>query len=237
MKNLPRLLLPVLLALGFAAAQAQTKPKPGYNVMVEISYNEKGEAEDAKVVESEDPTGDHALETVVLNLAVQDHQPVRLVAGKPVKFNARRPFNFPVAGDEGPTAQGSRPTLHGPQPRPLYPEVLAAQGVSGGAIVELIIGADGKVKSVRTLEASHPEFAAAVEAATRQWTFTPNESPGAPADSRWRAGFAFTMNARSAELRWRLAPRPSLGSWVVVRAPLPAPAAPAPVPEAPATGK
>ena len=225
MKNLTRILLLPFLLIGATTGFTQTL-KPGYTVVTEITFNEQGGPENVKVVQSDDPTGDHTLEQLATNMSAQDKQPPRLKEGKPVKFKARRPFNFPVEGDRGEAANANRPTLRaGQQVIPLYPESLAAKDEIGGAIVELTIRADGTVKSVRTVRASHPEFAQAAETALGQWTFKPDANPGAPAESRWHAVIGFTTAGRNLEWIWRLAPRPSIGGFIVVRAP-PAAAAP-----------
>ena len=238
MKN--RVLFPLIaaLSLGLApavpAAEAGPNAKPGYTVVLEISFDEQGTPTEATVVESDDPTGDHTLEQLAMKLSQQDKQPPHLQNGVAVKFKARRPFHFPVDGDQGPTANLHRPILHaGHQVLPQYPESLAESNVVGGAIVELTIQADGTVRSVRTLRASHPEFAQAAETALKQWIFLPDESPGAPAESRWNVAVGFTTNGQVVDLEWRLAPRPSIGGFIVARVP-PRPVAPAaPVPPQP----
>ncbi len=240
MKNPARILLLPLLLLGAVTSPAQEapEPKPGYTVVTEITFNEQGVPEDAKVILSDDPTGDHSLEQLAMNMAEQDKQPAHLQDGKPVKFKARRPFNFPVEDDQGEAANSNRPVLRaGHQVIPVYPESLAAKGEIGGAIIELAIQADGKVQAVRALRSSHPEFAEAAMKALAQWVFNPDGSPGAPAISHWRAAIGFTSNGRNLELKWRLAPRPSIGGFIVGRAPptaAPAPIAPAAALEKPA---
>jgi len=219
MKNPVRFLLLPLLLLGAATGLAQAT-KPGYTVVVEISFDEAGVPLEALIVRSDDPTGDHSLEQMAMNLSRQDKQAPRLQDGKPVKFKARRPFNFPVEDDQGADANDNRPVLRaGQQVIPVYPESLAAKNEIGGAIVELLIRADGTVKAVRTLRASHPEFAQAAETALAQWVFNPDTAPGTAAESIWRAAVGFTMNGRPLELKWRLAPRPSIGGFIVGRLP------------------
>jgi len=243
MNNPARLILTLLTLCALTTGRAQTPaPKPGYTITLEVSYDETGKPEDAKVVKSDDPTGDHTLEMIAMKMVKQDQQPPKLVDGKPVKFKARRPFNFPVAGDQGEAANANRPVLAaGPKARPAYPENLAAQDVGGGAIMALVIRADGSVQSVSTVQASHPEFAASAEAALRQWNFVSRDTPGTPAESTWHLAVGFSVAGKDVELKWRLAPRPALGSFIVVRPPpappaaLAAPAAPAP--EAPAEKK
>jgi TonB family protein len=236
MKNPARLFLVSLIALSLDLALAQTtKPTdpaqavtPGYTVVTEITFDEQGVPESAAIVESDDPTGDHYLEQMVTSLSAKEteKQPPRLKDGKPVKFKARRPFHFPVEGDQGLAANANRPKLSaGDHAIPKYPDSLKGTGETGGAIVELTIRADGLVKSVRTLRASHQEFARAAEAALGQWTFNPDTRIGAPAETRWNVAIGFTSGGRELDLKWRLAPRPSIGGFIVGHLP---PAAPAP---------
>jgi TonB family protein len=230
MKTLARCLLLTLLALGLTTGRAQTPPVPGYKVVVEISFDEKGAAEDAKIVETDDPSGAQVLNQIALNLAAQIKQPPREENGKPVKFKARAPFNFPLPDDEGPEAnKAPKPALHSIV-QPVYPENLAASNTPGGAILELIIGADGTVHNVKLLRASHPEFGASAVAAVQKWIFTPAQKDGVAVESRWRIAVNFAQEGHEPDWRWRIAPRPSLGAHTVVRAKLPAPpAAAAPV--------
>jgi TonB family protein len=233
MNNPARLFLALLTAFALTTGRAQTPAvKPGYAVLVEISYDEKGVPEDGKVVQSDDPTGDHTLEQIALNMAQKDVQPPRVdAAGKPMKFKARRPFDFPVEGDKGDAANVDRPVLRaGHQVLPVYPESMAAQNAVGGAIVELVIRDDGTVRSVKTLRASHPEFAQAAETALKQWLFNPRGGPGRPPESTWHVAVGFSKDGRAVDLKWRLSPRPAIGGFVVARVTAPAaPAATAPV--------
>lgn len=233
MKNPARLLLPSLLLLGAITGWAQAA-RPGYTVVTEISFNEQGVPEEAKVVQSDDPTGDHTLEQMAMNMSEQDKQTPRLKDGKPVKFKARRPFNFPVEGDQGEAANADRPVLHaGHQVLPVFPANAAVQTVMGGAIVQLVIREDGTVRSVTTLRASQPEFAQAAETALKQWVFNPRGGPGRPPESTWNIAIGFSKDGRPVDLKWRLAPRPSIGSFVVGRVMVPAaPATPAAAPAA-----
>lgn len=241
MKTLSRLFLLSLLAVGLTTGRAETKPAPGYKVVVEIGFDEKGVAETGKVVESDDPSGAHWLDQIALNLAAQVKQPVREENGKPVKFKARAPFNFPVEGDEGAAANlAPKPALRSIE-QPVYPEKLAAAGTPGGAILELVIGADGTVRSTKVMRASHPEFAQSAETAVAKWIFVPANKDGVAVESRWRIAVGFVVDgAGEPDWRWRVAPRPSLGSHTVVRSKRemvdPAAAQP-PAPEVPAEKK
>lgn len=214
-----------LALAGFAQAPAT---KPGYNVTVEISYDETGKPEDAKIVRSDDPTGDHTLERLVMKLVEKDQQPPKVVDGKAVKFKARRPFNFPVAGDKGEAANADRPVLRaGNQVLPKFPESMAGRNEAGGAIIALVIRADGTVKSTEVLSSSHPEYAQAAQSALGQWVFNPRDGVGMPAESTWNIAVGFVNGEHQPDLKWRLAPRPSIGSFTVGRLPPAPPAAPA----------
>src|SRR4051794_2649399 len=173
MKTLSRCLLLSLLAFGLTMGRAETKPGPGYKVVVEITFDEKGVAESGTIVESDDPTGAQLLNSIARNLASQVKQPAREENGRPVKFKVRAPFNFAVEDDEGAEANNApKPALHSIV-QPVYPENLAATQTPGGAILELIIGADGAVKNLKVMRASHPEFAKSAQDAVPKWVFVP----------------------------------------------------------------
>lgn len=230
MKSILRLFLLVAVALSLTTGRAQTPAAPGYKVIVEITFDEKGAAEEGRVVQSDDPSGARVLEQIALRLAEEVKQAPRTDKdGKPVKFKARAPFNFPVEGDEGAAAnEAPKPALKA-APLPAYPENLAAAGTVGGAIVELVIGADGTVKRASILRSSHPEFANAAYAAVQQWQFVPAQKDGTAVESRWRVAVNFSVDNKEAEWMWRIAPRPSLGAFTAVRAKVP-PAVPAAAP-------
>jgi len=240
MNHPARLLLSLLALSALAVAGRAQAPatKPGYSVTIEISYDETGKPEEGKIVKSDDPTVDHTLEQIAIRMAQQDMQKPHVVDGKAVKFKARRPFHFPVPGDQGEAANVDRPVLRaGNQVLPKYPETMLAQKVIGGAIIELVIKSDGTVKSATVLSASHPEFGQEAQSALGQWVFNPREGPGRPAESTWHVAVAFSTGEHSVDLKWRLAPRPAIGSFTVGRLPaVPAaaaaagPAAPTPAP-------
>jgi TonB family protein len=223
MKSLLNFFLLVAIASSLSTGRAQTTVTPGYKVVVEITFDEQGVAEEAKVMQSDDPSGAHVLEQIALRLAEEVKQPPRTdKEGKPMKFKARAPFNFPVEGDEGAAAnEAPKPALKA-APLPAYPEKLADTGTVGGAIVELVIGTDGAVTRASVLRSSHPEFANAAFAAVQQWQFAPAQKDGAAVESRWRVAVNFSVDDKEADWMWRIAPRPSLGSFTAVRAKVPA---------------
>ncbi len=229
-----------LLLLGLSGVAAFAAAS-GHRVVVEITFDEQGTAEEGKVVESDDPSGVQLLNQIALRMAEEVTQPPRTDKdGKPVKFKARAPFNFPIEGDEGPEANNAPKPAVRHAVQPIYPEALAAAGEVGGAIVELIIATDGSVSKATVLRSSHPEFANAAHTAVRQWLFTPAQKDGVAVESRWRIAINFSVDNKEADWVWRIAPRPSLGSFTAVRAKVPAAAATesAPAPAAtPAPGE
>jgi TonB family protein len=226
MKSSLRLLFLPLLMIGLLATASGAAS--GHSVLVEITFDEQGQAEEAKVIESDDPTGVQLLNQIAMRLAEEVKQPPRTdKEGKPMKFKARAPFNFPMEGDEGPEANNApKPSIRNVV-QPVYPEALAAAGEVGGAIIELVIAADGTVSKATVLRSSHPEFANAAHTAVRQWQFTPAQKDGVAVESRWRIAVNFSVDNKEADWMWRIAPRPSLGSFTAVRAKVAEPTAPA----------
>jgi TonB family protein len=233
--NLRRLtpcLAALSLVLGWSMASAEEpapKTKPGYKVEVELKVKEDGSVEDAKIVKTEDTSGDALLDRAALAGLMRHKMPVREKDGHPIAYTAIAPVVFPVPDDEGPESNNApKPKIHS-APQIAYPPGLAEQGVVGGAILELIIGADGNVSSVKVLRSSHPEFAKAAEDGVKRWTFIPAMKDNQPVESRWRLAVTFATDKEDADWPWRIAPRPSLGNYTVARrmttADQPAPAA------------
>ncbi len=210
----------IILALGLsrpvAAADQSATPKPGYTVILEMKVDENGAVTDAHVVTSEDATFDHALDRIAFEQAKAMKLPVHQQDGHPAKYTARAPFVFPVEGDEGPESnKGPKPKIHSAM-QPVYPAALAAKGEVGGVILELVVDASGKVTSLQVLRSSAPEFAAATEAAVKQWVFAPAELNGAPVESRFRMAVSFITDVNVPDWKWRFAPRPSIGNYTVL---------------------
>jgi TonB family protein len=242
MKTPFRLLFLSLLAFAFAEGRSESAPvvtKPGYTVVVDVTFDEKGEAVEGKIYQSDDFMGEQILNQIAMKLAGKVKQEPQMKDGKPVKFVARIPFNFPVQDDEGAAAnEAPKPKIH-TAVKPEYPADLAKANEPGGAIMELIIGTDGNIKNVRVMRASKPEFGQAALEAVRRWVFVPAlNKDSQPVESRWRMAMVFSINGLQPDWEWRVAPRPSLGEYVVARVTVP-PAAPAaaasPAPAAPST--
>lgn len=234
-------------SVGLRAAEApeSASPKNGYTVTVQAKISEAGVPEEVKVVGSDEKTPDDVLKKMALALALKTKMPPREKNGVAVRYTARMPFFFPIEGDEGPAAEAL------PIPRvknvvqPAYPLELREKGVVGGAILELLIDAEGKLTSVTTLRASHPEFEAAATDSVKKWEFAPAQKDGKPVESRSRLAIVFETVDSMADLKWRIPPRPSLATFTVIRPnhPLEDPDKAAPAAEAPpaatpeATGK
>ena len=238
MNTRPLLLSLLTLGLGFSPPlRADPTPaKPGYKVLLDVDISATGTVEDARIVQSDDFSGEQVLNQIAMLLAAKIHPAQQMKDGQPVKFTVRVPFDFPVEGDEGAAANlAPKPSLHGKSiAQPVYPAALAAKGEMGGAIVELLIDADGHVKNATVLRASHPEFGEAALAAVKQWEFKPAMKDGVPGESRWRLAISFTIDVKEVDWQWRVAPRPSLGGYKVVHRTTPPPAAPAAAPAVPA---
>jgi TonB family protein len=229
MKTPFRLLFLSLLAFAFAEGRSDSAPvvtKPGYTVVVDVTFDEKGEAVNGKIHQTDDFMGEQVLNQIAMKLAGKVKQQPRMKDGKPVQFTVRIPFNFPVEGDEGAAAnEAPKPRIHSAV-KPDYPADLAKANEPGGAIMELIIGADGNIKDARVMRASHPEFGQAALEAIHRWIFVPALKDGQPVESRWRMAMVFSINGLLPDWKWRVAPRPSLGEYVAIR-PAPLAAAPA----------
>lgn len=74
---------------------------------------------------------------------------------------------------------------------PEYPAALDGKGVRGVVVVELDIGADGKVKKAAIAESAGPEFDAAALAAAQKLEFAPARQAGKPLAVRIRFRFQF----------------------------------------------
>ncbi len=217
---LPR--VAILFVLSLFAARAQT-PAPaaqnrhGYTVTLEAKVSETGEKESLSIISSDDPTPDHFIDKLAAAMALKTPLAPREKNGKPAKYTARIPFFFPIEGDEGPDANAApKPSVKRNGGIPAYPPELKEKGVVGGAILELQVDEHGKLTKLTTLRASHPEFEAASREVISRWEFNPAEKDGQPVACRWNIAVVFETDQDLAELQWRVAPRPSLGTLQVL---------------------
>jgi TonB family protein len=199
------------------AAEAPAPTSHGYTVMVEIKTNEQGEAENVRLLESEDISAGEVLSKMALAMAMKTKVAPRIKNGKPVKMTLRAPFFFPIEDDEGAEADKVPKPKVKEAIQPAYPLGLREQGVVGGVILELLVDAQGKLNKLTTVRSSHPEFEAAARESMEKWTFTPALRDGVAVESRTRFAFTFDTEQDMADLKWRIAPRPRLGSLTVIR--------------------
>lgn len=198
----------------FAAVAPQVTS--GYTVTVDIKLNEKGEAESAQLLNPDDSAAGEVLGKVALAMASNTKFPAQATGHQTGPVTVRTPFFFAVKDDEGALAdRAPKPTVKDAV-QPIYPRIFE-KGVAGGAILEVVVGADGGLTSVKTLRASNDEFARAATSAIKSWTFAPAQLNGRAVESRTRLAVAFDTKEEMAALEWRVAPRPQLASIVVSR--------------------
>ncbi len=108
-----------------------------------------------------------------------------LLAGQPLVGSG-------AAGAAEPAAAGAiaDPQLIAPV-EPDYPANLDGKGVRGSVVVELDIGADGKVKKATVAESAGPDFDAAALAAAAKLVFSPARQAGKAVAVRIRYRFQF----------------------------------------------
>lgn len=209
----------LLCCIALTLQGADAPKKNGYTVVVEVKVNEEGKIESANVVETQDVSPGDVLTKMAVAMALKMDVPVQKKDGKPVRKTFRAPFFFPIENDEGPAAS----ILPIPRPKkeaavmPAYPPAFREAGIVGGAVLELSVDEEGNLTHLTTLRASHPEFEAAAKEALQKWEFLPARRDGEPVASRSRVAIVFETESEMADLQWRIAPRPSLGSFVVIR--------------------
>ena len=79
------------------------------------------------------------------------------------------------------------------QPSPKYPASLRTDGIDGEAVVEFIVGTDGRVLSAEAVRWTHREFASAAVDAVLRWKFEPGTINGRTV--RFRMAIPIQFNA------------------------------------------
>lgn len=223
MKTTPALfrfgLLAVLaMAPVLRAADAEpAKSRNGYTVTLDIKVDEQGKPEGVSVVSTDDESAGEIMSKMAIAMAMKTTFPPRQKDGVAHKYTARAPFFFPIEDDEGKESnQVPKPTVKNVV-QPVYPLDLREKDVVGGAIFELLIDANGKLTGLKTLRASHPEFEKAGRESLQKWEFSAAKKEGQPVESRSRIAIVFETAKEMADLKWRIPPRPSLGSFTVIK--------------------
>lgn len=77
---------------------------------------------------------------------------------------------------------------------PIYPESLRAIRLHGSAVVECVIGTDGRPKEIRVLRASHVLFGVAASEAVERWRFRPGTLDGRTVETILTLRVDFALN-------------------------------------------
>jgi TonB family protein len=77
---------------------------------------------------------------------------------------------------------------------PVHPPGLKKDLISGEALLECLVDANGEVQDIKVIMESHPGFAAAAEEALQLWEFKPGSVNGEPAPVRIRVPFDFRLS-------------------------------------------
>lgn len=115
--------------------------------------------------------------------------------GKPVAVRVQIPVTF--AGSEERVFELDRlsqPPLPVSQAAPVYPYELKKRGITGRVELTFTVDAEGRVRDVVVIRATHPAFGEAGAAAIRQWKFRPGSIDGRPVPARMRQPLSFALN-------------------------------------------
>lgn len=80
------------------------------------------------------------------------------------------------------------------QRRPVYPRDLRQARISGEAMVEFVVDADGKVRDAKIKSSSHRSLEGPVLEAVGRWQFRPGVKDGKPVQTRMAVPFVFQLN-------------------------------------------
>jgi TonB family protein len=100
-----------------------------------------------------------------------------------------------TADDSGPssTAAQARPINKVP---PIYPPAAKSAHTTGSVLLDVLIGAEGKVHDIVVLASSSPLLTAAAKDAVSQWQYSPYVVDGEPQEVTTRVKVTFTMAGR-----------------------------------------
>jgi protein TonB len=129
-----------------------------------------------------------------------------LLALIPGCATAPTPATTPAMSTNVPAGPTSQLDLGDQVPRPLvqtmpvYPFALRRQGISGYAVIAFIVDAEGDVREVRVIQATHEEFGAAAVACVSQWKFQPGVRGGRKVNVRLSVPIHFDLSKAAATL-------------------------------------
>lgn len=82
------------------------------------------------------------------------------------------------------------------QPLPQYPPALLRTGAAGEVLVTFVVEADGRVRAVRAVSATYPEFEVPALQAVARWKFRPGRKGGRAVATRVEVPIAFSVPER-----------------------------------------
>ena len=77
---------------------------------------------------------------------------------------------------------------------PVYPADLRQAGVKGVAVVDFVVGTDGRVHRASVIRATDPRLGAAARAAVEQWQFEPGKIHGRRVNTHLQVPIVFDVN-------------------------------------------
>jgi protein TonB len=81
------------------------------------------------------------------------------------------------------------------QVRPEYPLQMRQSGAAGEALVDFIVGSDGKVYNAFAATSTDPTFADSAVKAVSQWTFKPGQVSGQNVYTHMQVPIVFTLSS------------------------------------------
>ncbi len=94
-----------------------------------------------------------------------------------------------------PNSGGIKPPIKIADVKPIYPASLQGSGESGRVNLEAIIGVDGTVRTMRTIDATNIEFEQSALDAVGRWRFTPTLLTCVPIEVTMNVAVAFSPQA------------------------------------------
>jgi TonB family protein len=121
------------------------------------------------------------------NVTVQGQGTPASAAGKVSSGNVAEPQRIKVGGN----VQAAKIVR---QVRPVYPEHLKTAGISGTVVLQAVIGAEGQVMNVESIDPDvHPDLVAAATDAVMQWQYQPTLLNGQPVEIITLINVNFTL--------------------------------------------
>lgn len=191
-----------LAHFGFSAGEKRT-------VVVQFTLDADGTVIDPKVTASDEPLlNPYAIAMVRQKTWDAAVLPAEDEAPKLIES----PLSFPVDEYEGnvPLPVGATPPEPVKRVPPRYPFECRINDLSGGVLLALTIGTNGKVRECKVIAASHEGFAREAIKAFKQWKFKPATLDETPFECTVNIAVPFQLEGQQSGWRWLLAPAPRL---------------------------